>query len=120
MEKNWIKEITEFVRRAENKGLEVGAYSYDGITEIRVITENTKVFSFVFNGGNLSIRSKKGHVEIPYTLTKRDSLELESLCLSIQEYSEDMAILEFEEFMRENDSDSSGNKPINIDDLEDD
>jgi len=120
MEKNWIEEIREFVRKAMNKGLRIVAYhtimgddSRD-YYEIRVFKENS-VVEFIVEPTNLCLRTSKGTADFNLTLSKRNLLELDEMILSIEEYNEDMAISDFNNFFGDEE-----NKVVNINDLDND
>lgn len=119
MEKNWIDEVREFVRKAMNKGLLIDAYK--GTTPWE---EDSKTYNFniehkvciTFNvwDNSLRIATEHGHLKVTYELSKRDELELDALILSVEEYKEDMAMSEFNSFFNEID------KPTDINDLDND
>jgi hypothetical protein len=119
MEKtNWIEEIKEFVRKAMNKGLKIVAYhtlmgedSRD-YYKIRVFKGNS-VVEFTITPTKLCLDTSKGIAYFDLTLSKRDLLELDAMILSIEEYNEDMAISDFNNFFGEDNS-----KPTTIDDLD--
>jgi hypothetical protein len=118
MEKNWIEEIKEFVRKAMNKGFRVRAYNtlMGGNTkdyyEIRIFKGNS-VIEFTIKPTKLCLDTSKGTAHFDLTLSKRDLLELDAMILSIEEYNEDMAISDFNNFFGEDNS-----KPTTIDDLD--
>ena len=120
MEKNWIEEIREFVRKAMNKGLRIIAYhttmgddSRD-YYEIRVYKENS-VIEFIVEPSIITLETKKGTAHFDLTLSKRDFLELDAMVLTIEEYNEDMAISDFNNFFGDEE-----NKVVNINDLDND
>ena len=95
MEKNWIEKIKEAVRVAMNKGLNIQKVS--GGFPYNIVIKN-QIYIYIFKEG-ISINTLKGHIYINYSLTEREELEIQALCLSIKEYNEDVAISEFEEFI---------------------
>ena len=119
MEKNWIEEIKEFVRKAMNKGLFINAYQ--GTTHLE---EDSKTYNFDIEhkvcitfyvwDNSLRIATEHGYLNVTHELSKRDELELDALILSIEEYREDMAMSEFNSFFNEID------KPTDINDLDND
>ena len=120
MEKNWIKEIREFVRKAMNKGLRTVAYhtlmgndSRD-YYEIRIFKEGS-IVEFTIEPTNLCLDTSKGTAHFDLTLSKRDLLELDAMILTIEEYNEDMAISDFNNFFGDEE-----NKVVNINDLDND
>lgn len=121
MEKNWIKEIKEAVRVAMNKGLKIQKYYYI-IDEkernkyyYRIYTNNDFNIDISIEPSTIILTTPKGRACFNVNLTKRDFLELDAISLSIEEYNEDMAISEFEEFI------SDKKKEItNINDLDND
>ena len=120
MEKNWIKEIIEFVHKAMNKGLRIRSYHtlMEGDSrdyyEIRIFKESS-VVEFIIEPTNLCLSTSKGIAHFDLTLSKRDLLELNAMLLSIEEYNEDMAISDFNNFFGEEE-----NKVVNINDLDND
>jgi hypothetical protein len=115
MEKtNWIEKIKEIVYTAMNKGLKI---RYD-LDEIKIWTD--KYFpSYIieFNNNRISLKTPKGFINIFYSITDRDDLELRTLLISIKEYQEDMAISELEEFISNKEEKE---KITDIDNLDDD
>ena len=96
MEKtNWIEKIKEAVSVAMNKGLNIQKGS--GSFPYTIVIKN-QIYIYIFKEG-ISISTSKGHIYINHSLTDREELEIQALCLSIKEYNEDMAISEFEEFI---------------------
>ena len=95
MEKtNWIEKIKKAVRVAMNKGLNIrgsGDFPY-------TIAIEDQICIHIFKDG-ISISTLNGYICINHSLTDREELEIQALCLSIKEYKEDMAISEFEEFI---------------------
>ena len=116
MERNWIKEIIEFIRNAMNEGLSIYTSEYDNSYYIRTIRSHSSCETFDFNlyKDCIIISSPTGFVKIKNKLSERDELEIKAIILSIKEYKEDMAISEFENFFRKDD------KPTTIDNLDDD
>lgn len=124
MEKNWIEEIKEFIRKAMNKG-----FNIDGCSYISYYNgdEHSNNYDFNINSEiNISINSvdnvlvintskRNGHFRTDIELTKRDCLELDALILAIEEYREDIAIEEFNNFFKDEDE-----KPKDINDLDED
>ena len=49
MEKNWIKEIIEFIRNAMNEGLNVYGREYDDIYQIRIVRNHSLNEAFDFS-----------------------------------------------------------------------
>jgi len=120
MEKNWIEKIKEFIRKAMNEGLRIRAYhtlmgddSRD-YYEIRVFKESS-VVEFTVEPTNLCLDTSKGTACFDLSLSKRDLLELDAMILSIEEYNEDMALSDFNNFFSEDED-----KPKSIDNLDDD
>jgi hypothetical protein len=119
MEKNWIEEIKEFIRKAMNQGLRTRAFyntfgdDCDGIYEISVFRDNS-VIEFMIEPSRIRIETPKGEAYFDTNLTKRDLLELDAMILSIEEYNEDMAISEFKNFFNEE------TKIIDVNELNDD
>ena len=116
MEKNWIKEIIEFVRNAMNEGLHVWGGEYNDNYQIRIIRNHSlnEAFDFSIHKDHITISSPTGFITIEYKLSERDELEIKAVMLSIKEYREDMAISEFEHFFKTND------EPKTVNDLDDD
>ena len=120
MEKNWIDEIREFIRKAMNEGLRVRAYNTligeENIKhyEIRVFKENS-IIGFTIETSKIRIETPKGELYTDVYLSKRDLLELDAIILSIEEYNSDMALTEFENFFKKDE-----NKPKDINDLDND
>ena len=120
MEKNWIEEIKEFIRKAMNKGLRIRSYyntfggDCDGYYEIRIFKEDS-VIEFIIEPSKIRIETPKGEAYFDINLTKRDLLELDAMILSIEEYNEDMAISEFKNFFNEEET-----KIIDVNELNDD
>ena len=96
METNWIEKIKEAVRVAMNKGLNIIQRSIEGFPY--TIAIKNQICIYIFKEG-ISISTSKGYIHIDHSLTDREELEIQALILSIKEYSEDMAISEFEEFI---------------------
>ena len=119
MEKNWIEEIKEFLRKAMNKGLKINAYHTlvgDDSTdyyEFRVIGDS--IIEFIIEPSRITLETKKGTAYFDKDLSKRDFLELDAMVLTIEEYNEDMAISDFSNFFGEEE-----NKVVNINDLDND
>ena len=120
MEKNWIEEIKEFIRKAMNEGLRIVAYhtlmgddsrDYYGIR----VSKESSVVEFTVEPTNLCLSTSKGIAYFDLTLSKRDLLELDALILSIEEYNEDMALSDFNNFFGDEE-----NKVVNINDLDND
>lgn len=105
MEKNWIKEIRDFVYKAMDKGLKIKTTKYlfnETYYQIDIIKENSLLsLEISFDNEELHITTDKGYIEIKLNLSERDALELESLILSIKEYNQDMALSEFNNFFKE-------------------
>ena len=122
MEKNWIKEVRDFLNKAMNKGLKTEAYHYHNTdTEYyKFHIYNDKYgyirLEFAENPGKVYINTPRGNTSYDINLSKRDLLELDAVVLSVEEYCEDMAIYEFEHFFSEDDS----NKVTDINDLDND
>ena len=117
MEKNWIKEIIEFVRNAMNEGLSIYTYKREECYDIRVVRNNSlyETFDITVCKDDITIASPNGgFAKIEYKRSKRDELELDSIMLSIEEYKNDVALSEFSGFFNKED------KPRNIDSLDDD
>ena len=116
MEKNWIDEIREFIRKAMNEGLRVRAYNNTSLKhyEIRVFKENS-IIGFTIETSKIRIETPKGELYTDVYLSKRDLLELDAIMLSIEEYNSDMALTEFENFFKKDE-----NKPKDINDLDND
>ena len=96
MEKtNWIEKIKEAVRIAMNEGLniQIGVKDFPYTIAIR-----NKVYIYILKN-EIAINTQNGYIKIEHSLTDREHLEIQALCLSIKEYNEDMAISEFEEFI---------------------
>lgn len=97
MEKtNWIEKIKEAVRIAMNKGLNIQRSKGD-LPYYSIAIKN-QIYIYIFKEG-INITTSKGYIHIDHSLTDREELEIQALCLSIKEYNEDMAISEFEEFI---------------------
>ena len=118
MEKNWIEEIREFVRKAMNEGLGIYTYNYGSIRQIMVKRRSNNSLEsidiFISENEIIINTPKSGLKKIKYNLSKRDALELDAIMLSIDEYKEDVAMSEFENFFKE------GEKTPDINDLNDD
>ena len=112
MEKNWIEKIKEAVRVAMNKGLYITTGFNKGFPYLFNINPGFSIY-ILKNGINIS--TSNGHIYINYSLTDREELEIQALTLSIKEYSEDMAISEFEEFISDKKEEIT-----NINDLDND
>ena len=113
----WIEKIKKAVSVAMDKKLYVNGY-HDSCTEnfqFYIGVDDSRITILCFKEA-IRIHTKKGFTRIKYTLTDRDNLELQSLCLSINEYRENMAISEFDEFIYGNQEDIYKN----IDELDDD
>lgn len=117
---NWIEKIKEFIRKAMNKGLRIVAYhtlmgddsrDYYGIR----VSKESSVVEFTVEPTNLCLSTSKGIAYFDLTLSKRDLLELDALILSIEEYNEDMALSDFNNFFGDEE-----NKVVNINDLDND
>lgn len=117
MEKDWIKEIIEFVRNAMNEGLNIygGEYADDNY-QIRIVRNHSlnETFDFSIDKNHITICSPTGFMRIENKLSERDELEIKASLLSIKEYKEDMAIYEFEHFFK------ADNEPKTVNDLDDD
>lgn len=117
MEKNWIEEIKEFLRKAMNEGLSIYTYKCEEHYDIRVMRDNSlyKTFDIIIYKDYITMSSpNSGFIKIEKKLSKRDELELDAMILSIEEYKEDIAISEFNNFFSED------NTPTTIDNLDDD
>ena len=119
MEKNWIDEIREFVRKAMNKGLLIDAYKgntpwKEDCSIYNFDIEHKVCITFHVWNNSLRIATEHGDLKVTYKLSKRDELELDALILSVEEYKEDMAMSEFNSFFNEMD------KPTDINDLDND
>ena len=120
MEKNWIEETIKFVHKAMNKGLKIKAYhtlmgdNSRDYYEIRIFKESS-VIEFIIEPTNFCLDTSKGTACFDLVLTKRDLLELDAMVLSIEEYNEDMAISDFNNFFGDEE-----NKVVNINDLDND
>ena len=96
MEKtNWIEKIKEAARVAMNKRLNIQKNSES--LPYRIAIKN-QICIYIFKEG-ISISTSKGYIYIDHSLTDREELEIQTLCLSIKEYNEDIAISELEEFI---------------------
>ena len=116
MEKNWIKDVTEFVRKAMNKGLCIEGFYFDvkGGLRSHYSFLVDKKFSFGIYEDYIHLATPTGNLRKDINISKRDLLELDSILLSIEEYNEDIALSEFENFFNEE------SKSIDINDLNDD
>ena len=119
MEKtNWIEKIKEAIRVAMNKGLRIKGYKseiYGHVYDFYIyINSNEEIQISIFNNC-ITINTPKGHKSIDYKMTDRENLEIQAMFLSVKEYSEDMAISEFNEFISDKE-----NKPKDINDLDND
>lgn len=116
MERNWIKEIIEFIRNAMNEGLSIYTCEYDNSYYIRIIRNHSSCETFDFNlyKDRIIISSSTGYKKIENKLSERDELEIRAIMLSIKEYNEDVAISKFDNFFKKDD------KPTTIDNLDDD
>ena len=120
MEKNWIEEIKEFLRKAMNEGLRIKGYHTlfrdDNIDYYEIIVfKDNLVIEFRVKPSKICLETPKGEVHFDVTLSKRDLLELDEMILSIEEYNEDMAISDFNNFFGDEE-----NKVVNINDLDND
>ena len=98
MEKtNWIEKIKEAVRVAMNKGLNIETGNDEEIFYYSIVI-NDKFCIYIYEE-SISIITPNGYININYSLSDREKLEIQALTLSIKEYNEDMAISEFEEFI---------------------
>ena len=103
MERNWIEEIREFIRKAMNKGFRIKSYHIllddnKNYYDIRV-SKDDLVIKFAIDSSKIRLETSKGEACFDVTLSKRDFLDLDTIMLSVEEYNEDMAISEFEEFI---------------------
>ena len=118
MEKNWIEEIKEFIRKAMNEGLSIYKYKDEDHYDIRIIRNNSlnEMFEITIREDHISMSTpNSGFVVIEVELSKRNKLELDAVMLSIEEYKEDVAITEFNNFFKDEDE-----KPKDINDLDED
>ena len=116
--KSWIEKIIEFVRNAMNEGLSIYKYKGEDHYYIRIIRNDSlnETFNIIIYEDRISINTpNSGFVVIEVELSKRDKLELDAVMLSIEEYKEDVAITEFNNFFKKDD-----NSPTTIDNLDDD
>ena len=115
----WIEKIKKAISVAMDKKLYVSG-CHDSCAEnfqfyIGVVGDDNRIAILCFKE-SIYINTKKGFIRINYTFTDRDKLELQALCLSINEYRENMAKSEFDEFVYGNQEDTYKN----IDELDDD
>lgn len=119
MEKNWIEEIKEFLRKAMNKGFKISAYhtlvGYNNIDYYDFRVVGNSEIEFIIEPSKIILETKKGTAYFDKDLSKRDFLELDAMVLTIEEYNEDMAISDFNNFFGEEE-----NKVVNINDLDND
>ena len=116
--KNWIEKIREFVRNAMNEGLSIYKYKNEDCYDIRIVRNNPlhETFDITIRKDRISINTpNSGFIVIEIELSKRDKLELDAVMLSIEEYKEDIAITEFNNFFKKD-----NNSPTTIDNLDDD
>ena len=116
--KSWIEKIIEFVRNAMNEGLSIYKYKGKDYYNIRIVRNNSlnETFDITIYEDNISMNTpNSGFVAIEVELSKRDKLELDAVILSIEEYKEDVAITEFNNFFKKD-----NNSPTTIDNLDDD
>lgn len=111
----WIEKIKKAISVAMDKKLYVSQASCEETFQFYIGVGDSRIAILCFKEA-ISINTKKGFIRINYTFTDRDSLELQGLCLSINEYRENMAISEFDEFIYGNQEDTYKN----IDELDDD
>ena len=113
----WIEKIKKAISVAMDKKLYVSGYhdTCEETFQFYIGVDDSRIVILCFKEA-ISINTKKGSIHINYTFTDRDSLELQGLCLSINEYRENMAISEFDEFIYGNQEDTYKN----IDELDDD
>lgn len=115
MEKNWIEKIREFIHKAMNKGLYIKGYK-DKLSNNEDYYEITVDKIIIRIGDNrLNLHTPKGRYKGNINLNKRDLLELDAIILSIEEYNEDMALMEFNNFFGEEE-----NKIVKMEDLDND
>ena len=118
MEKNWIKTIIEIIRTAMNKGLHIKGYKsevFGRLYDFNIYINNNEEIQIAITTSYIMINTPKGHKSIDYKMTDRENLEIQAMFLSVKEYSEDMAISEFNEFISDKE-----NKPKDINDLDND
>ena len=119
MEKtNWIEKIIEFVHNAMNEGLSIYKYKGEDRYDIKIVRNNSlnEAFDISIFEDHISMNTpNSGFVVIEVELSKRDKLELDAIILSIEEYKEDIAITEFNNFFKKD-----NNSPTTIDNLDDD
>ena len=116
--KSWVERIIEFVRNAMNEGLSIYKYKDEDCYTIRIVRNNSlnETFDINIREDRISINTpNSGFVVIEVELSKRDKLELDAVMLSIEEYKEDVAITEFNNFFKKD-----NNSPTTIDNLDDD
>ena len=109
---NWIEKIKEFIRKAMNKGLRI---DFEYFNESHYYIEIDYRITICIYDDKLILRTSKGLLEREIDFTKRDLLEINAMMLSVEEYNEDMAMMEFSNFFGDED-----NKPTTIDNLDDD
>ena len=115
MEKNWIEKIKEVIHLAIDRKLEIYSTTYKTYYfNIRFEESSYITLDINYEGNKIYIETPKGNCFINYSFSDRDKLELQTLCILVKEYKEDMAISEFEEFISNKPS-----KPIDINDLDD-
>lgn len=117
--KSWIEKIIEFVRNAMNEGLSIYKYKGEDYYNIRIAGNNSLneiLFDITIFEDHICMNTpNSGFVVIEIELSKRDKLELDAVMLSIEEYKEDVAITEFNNFFKKD-----NNSPTTIDNLDDD
>ncbi len=119
MEKNWIEKIEGFIIKAMNKGLFVIGYKYKSSFDDEELTydftiDNNINITICING-NFILSTPTGRFKGTLDLNRRNILTLDTLIATIEEYREDMAISEFDNFFNKDDE---SEKKISIDDLD--
>lgn len=118
MEKNWIEKIEDFIIKAINKGLFVTGYKLKSFDDEELTYDfniDNNIYITIYINGNFILSTPTGRFKGTLDLNRRNILTLDTLIATIEEYREDMAISEFDNFFNKDDE---SEKKISIDDLD--
>ena len=110
-----ISNIIEFIHTAMGKNLDVEVSEFPKGTCCRVSYDDINIYFYIVDEYFTINGYDKGYLRIPYKLTDRDKIDLQTLALDIKEYNEDKAINLFNDFFN-----YVPQTPASIDNLDDD
>ena len=113
-----ISAIINFIHEAMRRNMEVFIPTFSCYNYVFAIDKGEDLIQFFIDNekGKIIITSTdKGYISVNININERDSIDLQTLILDINEYNEEKVLNNFNNFFND-----IVEKPTNIDDLNDD